>query len=544
MRELRWERSCSRPSSPVRDRRRPLHRAVRTAEAAEDAGLDAVWLAEHHFVPYGVCPSAVTLAALLLGRTRRIRVGTAVSVLPTAHPVALGEQAALLHLTSGGRFTLGVGRGGPWVDLEVFGARDRRVRARASPSRWTCCCAGCASPGSVRTGRGSASARSRWCRAATEPRACGAAAGGGRLHLPGDRRAAGRRARRCRCCWGCTAATRTKAAMVAGCGARTALAAGHSPEEVASAAARHVSAGVVQIADTARDAVETLRKAMPGWLRQGLAAHVHGRRPGPADAGPDAYTDLLCALHPVGTAAAVRGPAGGDRRADRDHPLRPAGRGLAATWRHTEDNVTRLGAEVLPLLTLSRPGTAAAATAARCSTRRAPERPAQQSRSSRRLVQQLPADRGEAGVALVDRGVEREHRDPVAVLEGEAHPEVPLQRTADRVTRQRAQQLAACLLVRRRHLVVGELSAVDLQLGHQRADHLPGVGQGGPDAVDELGFVDLASLGLVRAGPVRRRATWVLLSRPRVARGLTGREGGRRRMRPRTGGLPLSTVGV
>lgn len=99
-----------------------LHRAVRTAEVAEAAGLDAVWLAEHHFVPYGTCPSAVTLAALLLGRTSRIRVGTAVSVLPTVHPVALGEQAALLHVTSGGRFSLGVGRGGPWVDLEVFGS--------------------------------------------------------------------------------------------------------------------------------------------------------------------------------------------------------------------------------------------------------------------------------------------------------------------------------------------------------------------------------------------------------------------------------------
>jgi alkanesulfonate monooxygenase SsuD/methylene tetrahydromethanopterin reductase-like flavin-dependent oxidoreductase (luciferase family) len=98
-----------------------LHRAVRSAEVAEEAGLDTVWLAEHHFVPYGTCPSAITLAALLLGRTRRLRVGTAVTVLPTAHPVAVGEQAALLHITSGGRFSLGVGRGGPWVDLEVFG---------------------------------------------------------------------------------------------------------------------------------------------------------------------------------------------------------------------------------------------------------------------------------------------------------------------------------------------------------------------------------------------------------------------------------------
>jgi alkanesulfonate monooxygenase SsuD/methylene tetrahydromethanopterin reductase-like flavin-dependent oxidoreductase (luciferase family) len=98
-----------------------LDRAMSAAVTAEQAGLTDVWLAEHHFVPYGVCPSATTLAALLLGRTRRIGIGTAVSVLPTQHPVALGEQAALLHLTSGGRFTLGVGRGGPWVDLNVFG---------------------------------------------------------------------------------------------------------------------------------------------------------------------------------------------------------------------------------------------------------------------------------------------------------------------------------------------------------------------------------------------------------------------------------------
>jgi alkanesulfonate monooxygenase SsuD/methylene tetrahydromethanopterin reductase-like flavin-dependent oxidoreductase (luciferase family) len=37
------------------------------------------------------------------------------------HPVALAEQAALLDQVSAGRFLLGVGRGGPWVELEVFG---------------------------------------------------------------------------------------------------------------------------------------------------------------------------------------------------------------------------------------------------------------------------------------------------------------------------------------------------------------------------------------------------------------------------------------
>jgi alkanesulfonate monooxygenase SsuD/methylene tetrahydromethanopterin reductase-like flavin-dependent oxidoreductase (luciferase family) len=70
---------------------------------------------------YGICPSAITLAGYLLGATRRITVGTAVSVLSTQHPVALAEQAALLDQLSGGRFHLGIGRGGPWIDLEVFG---------------------------------------------------------------------------------------------------------------------------------------------------------------------------------------------------------------------------------------------------------------------------------------------------------------------------------------------------------------------------------------------------------------------------------------
>ncbi|MGH9008376.1 MAG: LLM class flavin-dependent oxidoreductase, partial [Acidimicrobiia bacterium] len=95
--------------------------AVDNAVTAEQAGLDSVWFAEHHFITYGVCPSAVALAANVLGRTSRIRVGTGVCMLSNRHPVALAEETALLDHVSGGRFELGVGRGGPWVDLEVFG---------------------------------------------------------------------------------------------------------------------------------------------------------------------------------------------------------------------------------------------------------------------------------------------------------------------------------------------------------------------------------------------------------------------------------------
>ncbi|SNT55843.1 Flavin-dependent oxidoreductase, luciferase family (includes alkanesulfonate monooxygenase SsuD and methylene tetrahydromethanopterin reductase) [Asanoa hainanensis] len=98
-----------------------LASAVGYALAAERLGFAGVWLAEHHFISYGTCPSAVALAAHLLGTTSRIRVGTAACVLSTRHPVALAEEAVLLDEVSGGRFALGVARGGPWVDLEVFG---------------------------------------------------------------------------------------------------------------------------------------------------------------------------------------------------------------------------------------------------------------------------------------------------------------------------------------------------------------------------------------------------------------------------------------
>ncbi|WP_115944870.1 LLM class flavin-dependent oxidoreductase [Amycolatopsis thermalba] len=94
--------------------------ALTYAAEAERAGWDEVWTTEHHFTTAVHTPSAVAMAAFLLGRTG-LGVGTAVAVLPNHHPVALAEQTALLHHVGDGRFTLGVGRGQPRGDLEVFG---------------------------------------------------------------------------------------------------------------------------------------------------------------------------------------------------------------------------------------------------------------------------------------------------------------------------------------------------------------------------------------------------------------------------------------
>ncbi|MEU3552651.1 LLM class flavin-dependent oxidoreductase [Streptomyces fragilis] len=321
-----------------------LHRAVRSAEVAEEAGLAQVWLAEHHFVPYGVCPSAVTLAATLLGRTRRLRVGTAVSVLPTAHPVALGEQAAMLHITSGGRFSLGVGRGGPWVDLEVFGAGLEAYEEGLPDSldlllRWL----------REPTVAGD-SGRFRFREVPVVPRASEALEGGAGPEVvvactsPSTVRMAGRRG--LPMLLGMHVGDEEKAAMVRAW-QEHARAAGRPEEEIRSAA--HVSAGVCQIADRPQEARETLLKAMPGWLKQGLAAHVtvDGRVRAMRD--PYAYTEMLCGLHPVGTPrwCADRLAATAEVTGIRRFALLTEGSGdLAAT----EENLRRLGGEVLPHL--------------------------------------------------------------------------------------------------------------------------------------------------------------------------------------------------
>jgi alkanesulfonate monooxygenase SsuD/methylene tetrahydromethanopterin reductase-like flavin-dependent oxidoreductase (luciferase family) len=80
-------------------------------EAAERWGLDLVWLAEIHMNPTRCLSSApLTIASAVAARTQRIKVGTAVQVLPLGHPLRLAEETATIDQISGGRFVFGVGR--------------------------------------------------------------------------------------------------------------------------------------------------------------------------------------------------------------------------------------------------------------------------------------------------------------------------------------------------------------------------------------------------------------------------------------------------
>jgi len=90
---------------------------LRTAERAEALGFDSVWLAERHFSAPGsgalipsIASSPLLIATAIAMRTSRLRIGTAVLLLPLGHPVRLAEEVATLDHLSRGRLDLGIGR--------------------------------------------------------------------------------------------------------------------------------------------------------------------------------------------------------------------------------------------------------------------------------------------------------------------------------------------------------------------------------------------------------------------------------------------------
>jgi len=115
------------PSDPPRDR---LREVLELGDVADRAGLSTLWVAEHHFHSGGVAPSPPVLLAALGARTRRIRLGTLVSVLPFHRPIELAEQYAMLDHLLGGRLNLGVGSGYIPLEFEGFGVDPQEKRSR------------------------------------------------------------------------------------------------------------------------------------------------------------------------------------------------------------------------------------------------------------------------------------------------------------------------------------------------------------------------------------------------------------------------------
>ena len=106
-------------------RRVPLHTVYRRAldriRIMDGGGYDAVWLAEHHFSTYSVCPSVHIMGMHVADITRNMRIGTGVSLAAFYHPLRLAEEVALLDQLSGGRVNWGAGRGFDRTEMGVFG---------------------------------------------------------------------------------------------------------------------------------------------------------------------------------------------------------------------------------------------------------------------------------------------------------------------------------------------------------------------------------------------------------------------------------------
>ena len=106
-------------------RRVPLatvyERAFQRMEVMDKTGYDAVWLAEHHFSTYSVCPSVHIMGTHIAAHTKNLRIGTAISLASFYHPLRLAEEVALLDHVSGGRVNWGAGRGFDPTEHKVFG---------------------------------------------------------------------------------------------------------------------------------------------------------------------------------------------------------------------------------------------------------------------------------------------------------------------------------------------------------------------------------------------------------------------------------------
>lgn len=101
----------------------------RFVDVAEEAGFDNVWLTEHHFADDGWLPSVVPVAAALLARTKKLRIGTGIAIAPFYDPIRLAEDAAVLDIISGGRFDLGLAIGYRSEEFRAFGIpRSQRVK--------------------------------------------------------------------------------------------------------------------------------------------------------------------------------------------------------------------------------------------------------------------------------------------------------------------------------------------------------------------------------------------------------------------------------
>ena len=118
-------------STPGLTQTEVFREAFELVDLAEESGLDSVWLGESHFNPNrSVLSAPIVVASSIASRTKRLKVGMAVQVLPLISPLRIAEEAATVDQISEGRFEFGVGRSGNVRAYEVMGIPYEESRER------------------------------------------------------------------------------------------------------------------------------------------------------------------------------------------------------------------------------------------------------------------------------------------------------------------------------------------------------------------------------------------------------------------------------
>jgi alkanesulfonate monooxygenase SsuD/methylene tetrahydromethanopterin reductase-like flavin-dependent oxidoreductase (luciferase family) len=103
---------------------------MQQCELAEKLGYDTFFCAEHHFHEYGAVPDPAVMLSALAQRTRRIRLGTAISILTFHDPRRIAETYSMLDMMSGGRFVFGVGSGYLAHEFSGYDSEPKEKRDR------------------------------------------------------------------------------------------------------------------------------------------------------------------------------------------------------------------------------------------------------------------------------------------------------------------------------------------------------------------------------------------------------------------------------
>ena len=107
-----------------------LRNALEQIALADQLGLDEVWLGEHRFSRHGLLSGFFSFAGHVAARTTRLRIGTAVVVLPLHNPILVAEELAMLDVLSGGRLEVGIGSGYQRQEFDGIGVDMEESRER------------------------------------------------------------------------------------------------------------------------------------------------------------------------------------------------------------------------------------------------------------------------------------------------------------------------------------------------------------------------------------------------------------------------------